>query len=1084
MRKYFYPLAGITTIILATAFIQVMTGQVAFARNLSSSYDAGRSVADEKISGTVTDSVSGEPLIGVSVQVKGSKSGVATDVSGRFELEAPADAVLTFSYVGYQNKDIPVNGRAVLHVTLSPATTGLNEVVVVGYGTQKKVNATGAVATIDSRILQDRPMSRLSQGLQGAVANLNIMTQYGGGAPNATQSINIRGYTGLGTSQGPLIVIDGVQGGDINALNPNDIESISVIKDAAAAAVYGSSAPYGVILITTKKGKAGTFQVSYNSTFTFNTPIGMPQMMNSLEHALFYNEVSRNAGGADIFSQGTIARIKEYLAGTIKTQTEPNPAPGVDQWQYWGAAHANNDWFKIFYKDVQLVQQHNLSLSGGTEKSQYYVGLGYNDKPGMLRYGSDVYRRYNVRANVSSKINHWLEVGLRTYYSKETYDAPWTGGNRTGNNWMHQIARKWPSIPLYTPALGDSVPKSYSEVSDVGFMEEGGRHLESWDKPTLTGEIILTPVAGLTATLNYTYEANISNISDHIKTVYYPLPSGNLAPIDFTYPNQFTRSAGFRTHQVLNAFATYELEVRKHNFKLLGGYVKELFDNTYYGGGNNNLFTDNVPSISATYGKTPWISDSRYQLASEGIFGRFNYNYDEKYLLELTGRYDGSSRFLPGARWKFYPGISAGWNVSRENFWKDAGILERYIHGFKVRGSYGSLGDQSFGDAANQSYWYPFYPTLGTTPPTSGNWYFSDGREARTGVPGLVNPDITWVTTNTLDFGVDIDAFNNRLSLTFDWYKRNAKDYLGPARDYPAVLGTTPPQENAAAIETKGFDMTITWRGMIGEVGYSLRGTLSNYRGFVTEYPNDLKLISNWYAGEPMGAIYGYTTAGYFQSDADVKKAPDQSRIFSSWGPGDIQYADLNGDGKIDWGANTVNDMGDQRIIGNSTPQYQFGLYSSFDWRNLDASFFIQGVGHRDFFFGSGVNYFWGITGNQWQGSPFVTQRDRWTPSNPDGYFPKFYMSNENAKNLQTQTKYLQNGAYARLKNIEVGYTLPDNLLSRAGVQKFRVFVLVENVATVSPMKKHSTIDPETFFSDMKIYPLQRGYSFGVNVTF
>lgn len=1033
------------------------------------------------ITGNVLDA-NGNPLSGVSVTVKGTKKGTSTDATGHFSIEVNAGQVLQFSMIGYKAKSITIGAENNLTLVLEQDAKIDSEIVIVGYGTQKKVNATGAVATIDSKILQDRPISRLSQGLQGAVANLNIMTQYGGGAPNATQSFNIRGYTGLGSSQGPLIVIDGVQGGDINAINPNDIESISVIKDAAAAAVYGSSAPYGVILINTKRGKSGKAQISYNNSFTINTPIGMPEMMNSLEHALFYNEASRNAGGADIFSQETINRIKQYQAGTLKTETQPVETPGVDQWKYWGAANANNQWFDIFYKDAQLVQQHNLSISGGSDKSRYFVGLGLNDRPGMLTFGDDVYKRYNLRANVSSKVNDWLEVGVRTSYSKESYNAPWAGGNRTGGNWMHQIARKWPSIPLYTPAIGD-VPKHYSEVSDAGFMEEGGRHIESWDKPVITGEIVLTPLKGLTATVNYTYEANISNTNDHTKTVYYPQPSGNMAPIDWTYPNEFSRNAGFRYHQVFNAFATYEVNLKAHNFKLLGGYVRELNDNTYYGGGNNNLFTDNVPAISTAYGKTPWINDSRYQLASEGFFGRFNYNFDEKYLVEFTGRYDGTSRFLPDARWNFYPGVSAGWNINKENFWMNSGI-DKYLNAFKIRGSYGSLGDQSFGNAGNQGNWYPFYPTLGTSPPTSGNWYFSGGREARTGVPGLVNPDITWVTTNTLDIGVDLAAFQNNLTLTFDWYKRNAKDYLGPARDYPAVLGTNPPQENAAAIETKGFDMTIAWRNKIGQVNYTLRGTLSNYKGTVTKFPNDLKLINNWYTGEPMGAIYGYKTVGYFQSESDVKKAPDQSKLFSSWGPGDIQYADINGDGKIDWGANRADDMGDLRIIGNNTPQYQFGFFADFDWKNFDASFFIQGVAKRDFFFNSGINYFWGITGNQWQGSPFTTQRDRWTPSNPDGYFPKFYMSGENSKNLQTQTKYMQNGAYARLKNIQVGYTLPKDLLSRIGVQKFRVFVLVENVATISPMQKHSTIDPETFFSDMKIYPLQRGYSFGLNVSF
>ncbi len=1028
----------------------------------------------QTITGTVTDPNS-LPLPGVYVIIKGQEKGTTTDFNGNYSIEATQGDILQFSYVGFSTQEATVGSSATINIVLQQSTQ-LDEVVVVGYGTQKKVNATGAVATIGNDILKDRPMTRLTEGLQGAVANLNISTNYGGGAPNATQSINIRGYTGLGsTSQGPLVVIDGVQGGDINALNPSDIKSISVIKDAAAAAIYGSSAPYGVILITTKRGEKGKMRITYNSTLTFNTPMGMPEMMNSLDHALLYNEASRHAGGADIFSQETINRIKLYQAGILKTETQASP--DSDTWLYWGGANANNDWFDIFYKDVQLVQQHNLSISGGSEKTQYYVGLGYNNHPGMLKYGDDVYKRYNIRANIASQVNDWLKVGIRTYYSKETYDAPWSGGGRTGSNWMHQIARKWPSIPVYTPATPNA-PKHYAEVSDIGFMEEGGRHIEDWDKPVLTGEVILTPLKGLTATMNYTYEADISNTSDHIKTVYYPQPSGTLSPIDYTYPNQFSRSALFNKHYIFNAFASYQTHVKKHNFKLLVGYVNELYDNLSFNGGNKNLYTDNVPSISTTYGKSPYISDSKNQLATEGVFGRFNYNYKEKYLLELTGRYDGTSRFLADTRWKFYPGVSAGWNIDKEIFWEDLNV-DQYVNAFKLRASYGRLGDQgSIGS------WYPFHPTLGTTQPTGTNWYFEDGREAQTSAPGLTNPYITWVTTSTLDFGADISAFDNRLAITFDWYKRSAKDYLGPARDFPAVLGTNPPQENSAAIETKGFELSVTWKGQIGDLSYTLRGNLSNYRGYVTEYPNDLGLLSNWRAGQRMGDIYGYTTVGYFQSDADVANAPDQSKIYSKWGPGDIQYADINGDGKIDWGKNTEEDMGDLSVIGNTTPQYQFGFYGSAQWKNLDFSFFIQGVGKRDFFPGSGLNYFWGITGNQWQSSVFQTQADRWTPSNPNGYFPKFYMSGENSKNLQTQTKYLQNAAYVRLKNIQIGYTLPSDILDVIGVKKFRVFVMADNILTLSPLSEHTNIDPELFFSDMKIYPMQRGYSVGVNVTF
>jgi len=1020
----------------------------------------------------------GESLQGVSILEKGTTNGARTNEDGSFAITVKDNnAILVFTAIGYKEKEVAVNSAGesfVLNVILSSTSGTMDEVIVVGYGTQKKINLTGAVATIDNKILEDRPVARLSQALQGAVANLNIMTQYGGGAPNATQSLNIRGFTGIGTTGSPLIVIDGVQAGDFNALNPNDVESISVIKDASAAAIYGSSAPYGVILITTKKGKAGKLSIVYNGGVTINTPIGLPKMMNSIDFATIYNEAGYNAGYGtnNYYSAELIQRMKDYQAGIVTTETMANPNSGSDQWLSWFGANSNNDWFKIFYKDAQTIQQHNLSVSGGSDKSKFFVGLGYNDRPGMYQYGSDIYKRYNVRANFSSKLTNWLEFALRTSYSKESYNAPWSGGNRTGGNWMHQLARKHPNIALYNPN------GEYSETSDIPYQLDGGRSIESWDKPLITGELIFSPIKGWNTTINYTYEASLSNISNHLKTLYQTLPSGKLGVLDWTTPNAFSRNVGFGYHNLLNLFSSYERALNRHNFKLLGGFVSELNDNVSLYGYNNYLYTDNVPSLSTTYGRHVVTSDSRSQLASMGYFGRFNYNFDERYLLEVSGRYDATSRFLAANRWKFYPGMSAGWNVNREKFWDNLGGFARTVNTLKLRGSYGSLGDQVADFGSN---WYPFYPALGTTAATRTSWYFNSGLEAATSAPGLIDPTVSWVTTTTLDFGFDITALRNRLGITFDWYKRSATDFLGSIGNFPAILGASPPRANVLGMETKGFELTLSWKDRIGELSYNVRATLSNYKGVVTKYPNDLKLLGDYFPGRVMGDIYGYETVGYFQSYDDVANAPSQSYINSKWGPGDIQYKDLNGDGAINIGANKVGDMGDLKVIGNSTPKYQYGFYADFNWKSFDASFFIQGIAKRDVFAGS--NYFWGVVGSEWQSSPFTVHNDRWTPSTPDGYFPKYYMSGENGKNQQTQTKYLQSAAYMRMKNIQIGYTLPQNLLGKLSVQRLRIYAMVENVFTISPLKKHSTLDPEIFFSDMKIYPLQRSYSFGLNLT-
>lgn len=1036
-------------------------------------------------------SEAGEPLHSVVVKTVDLKTGktknTLTDSAGHFlldQLRQDHSYDLFFSYVGFVSDSL-LNFRiqegednAIL-IRLKEDPAALQDIVVVGYGTQAKNDMTGAVVQISGKVLEDRPLSRLSQGLQGAVANLNITTTTGGGAPNATQSLNIRGYTGLGASGSPLVVIDGIQGGDINAINPSDVASITVVKDAAAAAVYGSSAPYGVILITTKKGEIGAkATITYNNNFNIATPMGLPKMLNSVTFANLYNEAFDNAGGSPWFSKEAIQNMKDYQAGKITEETAPDPL-GSD-WLEWSAANANNDWFQVYFKKRQLSQQHNISISGGTAKTTYFIGASYNDRKGMYNYGDDDYTRYNLRANISTKITDWMKFNLRTAYSKELYNTPNTYAGKTGGNYMHQIARKHPNIPIKDPN------GLYDQISDIPLQLYGGRHKENWDKPTLTGEFEFDLAKGWHTTVNYTYDGNMNHVSDHLKTVNYELPDGTQSPIGGTSPNGFSRRSMANEHQVLNVFSTYDKDLGQHHLKLLGGYVREQYAFQGQSGSVNNLFSDNVPSLNLAYGTTPSVSDNQAELASEGVFGRLNYNYKEKYLLELVGRYDGTSRFLAGSRWVFNPGASAGWNLHKEAFWKNLGIGD-VINTFKLRGSYGSLGDQTIGlGPLNTAGWYRFYPSLGTSTPTESNWFFNNGREASISAPPLVNADLTWITTKTIDFGVDATMLRNRLSLTFDWYKRSTDDYVGPPQQLPAVLGTGVPSTNSAAMETKGFELTIGWRDQAGDWNYGFKAMLSNYKGTVTKYPNPEGLLNNWYVGEQMGQIIGYTSKGYFKDDADVAASPTQNGIYSKWGAGDLKYADLNGDGEITYGDATLKDMGDLRVIGNSTPQYSYSFQGDVSWKSFDASVFIQGVAKRDAFINS--NYFFGITGNVWQSSPFTTNLDRWTPETPNGYFPKYYMSGENAKNQTpngyAQTRYLLNAAYMRIKNVQLGYTLPQHLFGKTGLTKCRVYVSVDNLATFSPMNEHSNLDPELTISDAKIYPMQRNFSFGLNLTF
>ncbi|MFD2904892.1 SusC/RagA family TonB-linked outer membrane protein [Sphingobacterium anhuiense] len=1029
-------------------------------------------LAQKTISGKITDE-QGQPIAGVTIKVKGTSIAASTDTKGQFTIAASSNSVLIITALGYSSQEKVVTG-ATIAVTLKSQTSNLDEVVVVGYGKQNKRLVTGAVAQIGGEVLQNRAITRVSQALQGQLPGLNITTASGGGAPNATQNINVRGFTGLGTSGSPLIVIDGVQGGDINSINPDDIENISVLKDAASSAIYGSSAPYGVILITTKQGKKGSKPaLTYSNNLSWAQPINLPKMLNSLDFANLYNEAAINGGRSAIFNQETIDRIIAYQNGTLKTETIADPGAGKDEYLAWGASNANNDWFKIYFKDLAFNQQHNVGVSGGSENSKYYVGLGYNDRAGLYNFGDDRYKRFNVRTNLTTTISPWLEFSLRGSFSKELTNSPNTYSGKTGGNYMHQIARKFPTVALKNP------DGNYSDPSDVLLHKDGGRAKSTLDKAMLTGEFNFKLAPGWTATTNYTFDASFQDQSSHTKTLFTVRPSGAETAIGGTTPNAFSRSNYRVQNHIINAFTKYEKQVNDHYFSVLGGFVRNYYEYQYYGANNSQLYSDNIPYLSGTYGTAPGISDQVRRIASDGFFGRFNYNYQEKYLFEFNGRYDGTSRFLQEQRWKFYPGVSVGWNIDKENFFEP---IKETVSAFKLRGSYGSLGDQAFLDTdPNNPQYYPFYPGLGTTSPTSTDWLFGGNREAAVRAPGIVNPDLTWVTTTTLNLGTDISFFQNKLNTSFDWYIRKANDFAVSSVALPGILGTTPPPVNDGAMETRGFELSVAWRDQIGDVKYGLRAVLSDYKGKITQFPNPTGSLSTWYTGQTMGEIWGYTTYGLFKDQAEIDAAPSQSKISGqTWKPGDVRYVDRNGIDGIDFGTNTVDNPGDKSVIGNNTPRYSYGFTGDVTYKNFDMSFFIQGIGKRDAWVGS--NYFWGITGDEWQSSPFDVHMDRWSESNPDGYFPKFYLTGENGKNTQTQTRYLQNAAYLRLKNLQFGYGLPKSWLEKAGFGKARIYVSIDNVFTSTKLIK--TMDPELSINDAKIYPLQRTYSAGINLSF
>lgn len=1019
------------------------------------------------VTGVVKDE-NGNLLPSITVAEKGSKNMSVTNERGVFALQVKPNATLEFTGVGFEKRELKVSGKTYFTVTMNVEVKSLSDVVVVGYGTQKKANLTGAVDQVSGEVLENRPITRISQALQGTIGNLNITTNTNGGIPSASQNINIRGFTGFGTSGSPLIVIDGIATsgtGAFNNLNPSDVESISVLKDQASAAIYGVDGAYGVILVTTKSGKKNKKpQISFSSNVDYAQMINMPHLASSLEWANVYNEANRNAGNGDYYPAEQMQRIRDYIDGKLTTETQANAA-GTG----WMSGNANNDWFAVIFKDFAVNQQHNVSVSGGGNGSSYFIGMGYNDRKGMFRYGNDEYKRFNLRANLSTDVTDWMKFSLRSSYARTNYNTPYEYPGLTGGglaSYLHNAARLFPANALY-------LPNGYFNPggSLVALMAYGGRNIADGDELQLTGEFVVSPAKGWDITANYTLFSGNGNSLANGSTIYIPNPDGSLQTTGVT-PNSVARGFSKSANQLVNLFSSYEKKLKDHSFKVLGGYIRRYNQSLSMNGSNTNLYTDNLPTLNLTYGTTPSVSDNIEEYATEGFFGRLNYSFRDKYLVEFNGRYDATSKFIYN-RWAFFPGVSAGYVVSKEGFWDP---LLRYVNNLKLRASYGKSGDQSnFGN-------YPFYPSLPTTRATASNWYFGSATQAYVSQAGDINPNITWSKPVMLDFGVDLGFLNNRLQVSGDWYRRTITDMLVASQPLPAVYGTGAPQTNAGEMHTDGFELTATWTDRIGkDLKYSIRGVVSNYNGYIDRYPNPTKLLSTYYEGQKLGSIWGYTANSLYLTPKDTVGALPASFWTGVWTPGDVHYLDLDNSGRIDNGRNTADSSGDLRVIGNSVPQYSYGASFDVEYKNFDFTLFLQGVAKREVFMSS--NYFWGIaSGAQpFQNSVFTSTRNRWTPENPEGYLPKFYLSAQNQKNLQTSSRYLQNAAYLRVKSLQLGYSLPASLMNKVKIQKLRVYATAENLATITKMWEG--IDPELAIGDGKIYPLQRRFSFGLNLT-
>lgn len=1044
------------------------------------------------VTGKVTDDA-GSPLPGVSVVVKGTNRGTSTDFDGNYTLQVNEGDALEFSSVGFttQTKKVVGGGNSLkINVLLKEDLQQLEEVIVVGFGTQKKENLTGSVATVDAKVLEARPVTSAVQALQGAIPGMNFSVGTGGGELNSNLNINIRGTgtIGAGSKASPLVLIDGVEG-DLNVINPQDIESISVLKDAASASIYGSRAPFGVILVTTKSGKDGRMSINYNTNFRLSSAINVPKMLDSESFAYYWNDAAANQGVAPKFSNEVIEKIKLYKSGQLPYETEWD-ATGR-QWTMYTAGFANNNWFDIFYRDWAPAQDHNLSVKGGNEKMNYYISAGWLNQEGLVRFNTDVYDRYSLNAKLSSQILPYLRIDYNTRFSRVDYER--SSYLTTSNGlFMHNIARRWPTVPMYDPY------GNYVYGNEIAHLNNG-KAIEQKDALTQQLGLVFNPIEGWVTNVELNYKTATNAYHTYYLPIYTYLQDGTPVAADLQIgvggagaskvEEEFYKSNFFNA----NIYTSYERQIKDHYLKGMIGFQSELEKTRKLKGERNTLYSNNIIAIDATSGTNDDVWGEFQHWATAGFFGRLNYNYKSKYLLELNMRYDGTSRFLRDQRWNTFTSASVGWNLAKEEFWNSLGKFGENVSEFKFKGSYGELGNQ------NTDNWYPFYSKM-QLKSANGTWLVGNQKPNTASAPVLVSEFLTWEKVASWNVGFDLAAFQNRLTLSFEIFRRDTKNMVGPAPQLPSSLGTAPARINNTDMTSKGFDFQIGWRDKIGEdFSYGIMGTLTDSRQQVTKYPNVTNSLGNnqrdWYSGRYDGEIWGYVTHGIAKTDQEMNDwlaAHNQTALGNNWAAGDVMYEDLNGDGKIDNGANILGNSGDMKVIGNSTPRYNFGFNIDMKYKNVDFSVFLQGTGKRDLDV-RGV-YFSGANSNMWQSSGFEQHLDYFRPegtnsplgANVDAYYPRPAFD-AGGKNFISQTRWLQNGAYLRVKNVQLGYTFPEDIMKQIGVTNLRIYVSAENVLTFT--KLTDIFDPEAINGRRgneagKIYPLSRVISTGLSLTF
>lgn len=1048
----------------------------------------------KKIKGTITDE-EGIPLMGVNVMEKGTLNGVTTDFDGNFQLEVSENSSIEITYIGMKALTIQVTANNEYNIVMETEQEMLDEVVVIGYGEKSKETLIDAVNKIDPKSIENRPLSNAANALQGVSPGLNITQS--SGKPGTSPRINIRGFTSINGGS-PLIIVDGVEG-DINKLNPNDISSISVLKDAGASAIYGARGAFGVVLVTTKKARKGSISVNVGNTVAYSSPtintdfVTDPYQAVTLVDESFRTAVGRSYTG---YNEQDYQALLEVSQDPSKARVITDIRNGKEQYIHYGAT----DWWDTYFRKSYPSYITDVSVSGGSEKVKGYFSYRNYQATGILKVQDDVFKQYNLRGKLEMEVNDWLSFSNNMQFNNS--DDVEHGGSQYGYRsiwgsliWVHALPSYVPTNPDGT-ALWRTELNNYTVGDGVYASLLHGKSKQVTDQSEFSNITTahINPIDGFDITASYAIRKVNFNRFQRSTRIPYSIFVDKIASFGSDKITEYNDQVSYNA---FNLYGEYKKQLGDHWLSAMAGFNQESYYIKKIQASKQNSISDDLNSLGLAT-SNPETMGSASEWALQGLFYRLSYDYKKKYLLELNGRYDGSSRFPEAHRWGFFPSISAGWIINREDFFEG---LRNTVSLLKLRASYGSLGNQNVGN-------YAYIPTLNKGINTG---YAMDG--ASLGYiesPGLNPNEITWEEVKTKNLGIDMGFFNNNLTASLDIFQRDTEGMLTAGATLPSVLGTPSPQENAADLRTKGFELSVGYSNSFmvdnSPLEFSVTGTLSDSETKITRFDNPKNSLLDFYEGMTIGELWGYSVDGLFQSEDEIVRHADQTRvanrIMAAGGlqPGDVKYIDLNGDGVINEGENTVDNPGDRRIIGNTTPQYLYSFKISGAWKGFDLSAFFQGVGKQDWYPHRDSRAFWAMYNRPYDS--FIRKdlaNNIWTPENPDAYFPRLFgyiaLSDNDALGA-VNNRYLQDISYLRLKNLSFGYTIPEHVMEKLPLSKLRIYFSGENLFTFTKLTDY--IDPEaasnsvnlnnpstsTNRSTAQTVPFSKIYSLGVSLQF